>query len=291
VFKKAFNFQHGLKWMEVISTSMVQLCIVLTIFFKKLRYYQRLLFNDAHFNPKLNLMQLLFVTPAMAQEPTTITMAEPIVEETTISIMELMMSGGIGGQLIMLSLLILSVIAVYIFVERFLTIQKASKEDPKFMNAIREHVQKGNLDGARALCLQTDTPVARMVEKGVARIGRPLPDIAAAIENVGKLELYRLETNLASLATISGAAPMLGFLGTVIGMILAFHEMASAGGQVNVGMMASGIYTAMTTTVAGLIVGIMAYLGYNFLVTKVNKVVFMMEATSTAFIDLLHEPA
>ena len=235
-------------------------------------------------------MQLLFITPAYAQEPSTITMAEPVVEETTISIMDLMMSGGIGGQLIMLSLLLLSIVAVYIFVERFLTIQKASKEDSKFMSAIREQVQKGNLDAARSLCLQTDTPVARMLEKGVARIGRPLPDIAAAIENVGKLELYKLESNLATLATISGAAPMLGFLGTVIGMILAFHEMASAGGQVNVGMMASGIYTAMTTTVAGLIVGIMAYLGYNFLVNKVNKVVFMMEASSTAFIDLLHEP-
>lgn len=236
-------------------------------------------------------MHLLFITSAFAQEPSTITMAEPVVEESTISILDLMMSGGIGGQLIMLSLVLLSIVAVYIFVERFLSIQKASKEDPKFINAIREQVQKGNLDAARSLCNQTDTPVARMLEKGVARIGRPLPDIATAIENVGKLELYKLESNLATLATISGAAPMLGFLGTVIGMILAFHEMASAGGQVNVGMMASGIYTAMTTTVAGLIVGIMAYLGYNMLVSKVNKVVFMMEASSTAFIDLLHEPA
>jgi len=235
-------------------------------------------------------MQLLFITPAFAQDPSSLTMAEPIVEEKTLSILDLMMSGGIGGQLIMLSLLILSIIAVYIFVERFLTIQRAGKDDPKFISAIRENVQKGNLDAARSLCLQTDTPVARMLEKGVARIGRPLPDISAAIENVGKLETYKLETNLATLATISGAAPMIGFLGTVIGMILAFHEMANAGGQVNVEMLAGGIYTAMSTTVAGLVVGILAYLGYNVLVTKVEKVVFRMEASSTAFIDLLHEP-
>jgi len=236
-------------------------------------------------------MPSLFITPAFAQESVTLDMAEPITEERTLSIIDLMMSGGVGGQLIMLALLILSIIAVYIFVERWLTIQRAGKENPQFMNSIREHVQKGNLDAARSLCNQTDTPVARMLEKGVARIGRPLNDISAAIENVGKLETYKLETNLATLATISGAAPMIGFLGTVIGMILAFHEMANAGGQVNVEMLASGIYTAMTTTVAGLVVGILAFLGYNVLVTRVEKVVFKMEAGSTAFIDLLHEPA
>jgi biopolymer transport protein ExbB len=240
---------------------------------------------------KQGIMLSMFITPALAQESVTLDMAEPITEEKTLSILELMMSGGVGGQLIMLALLILSFIAVYIFVERWLTIQRAGKQDANFMNSIREHVQKGNLDAARSLCNQTDTPVARMLEKGVSRIGRPLNDISAAIENVGKLETYKLETNLATLATISGAAPMIGFLGTVIGMILAFHEMANAGGQVNVEMLASGIYTAMTTTVAGLVVGIMAFLGYNVLVAKVEKVVFKMEAGSTAFIDLLHEPA
>ncbi len=234
---------------------------------------------------------MLFITPAFAQESVTMDMAEPITEEKTLSIIDLMMSGGIGGQLIMLSLLILSIIAVYIFVERYLTIQRAGKEDPQFMNSIREHVQKGNLDAARGLCNRTNSPVARMLEKGIDRIGRPLNDISAAIENVGKLETYKLESNLATLATISGAAPMIGFLGTVIGMILAFHQMANAGGQINVEMLASGIYTAMTTTVAGLVVGILAFLGYNILVTKVEKVVFQMEAGSTAFIDLLHEPA
>lgn len=236
-------------------------------------------------------MQFLFISPVQAQEAVTLDMAEPIAEEQTLSILELMMSGGVGGQVIMLALLVLSIIAVYIFVERWLTIQRAGKDDEGFMDSIRKHVQKGELDAARTLCNQTNTPVARMLEKGVARIGRPLNDISAAIENVGKLETYKLETNLATLATISGAAPMIGFLGTVIGMILAFHEMANAGGQINVEMLASGIYTAMTTTVAGLVVGIMAFLGYNVLVARVEKVVFKMEAGSTAFIDLLHEPA
>ncbi|MCF8277442.1 MAG: MotA/TolQ/ExbB proton channel family protein [Flavobacteriales bacterium] len=231
----------------------------------------------------------MFITSAMAQQTTMV--PEEIGEEKTISIIELMTSGGLGGQIIMLSLLVLSFIAIYIFVERFLTIRKAGEEDAAFMSAIKDSIQRSDLAAAKALCLRTDSPVARMLEKGISRIGRPLGDISAAVENVGKLETYKLEKNLASLATISGAAPMIGFLGTVIGMILAFHEMAMAGGQVNVEMLAGGIYTAMTTTVAGLVVGIMAYLGYNVLVAKVESVVFKMEARSTEFIDLLHEPA
>lgn len=234
-------------------------------------------------------MNLLFITSALAQG--TVEVPAEAGEEKTLSILELMTSGGIGGQIIMLSLVVLSIIAIYIFVERFLTIKKAGEEDAAFMSAIKENVSKSDLATAKALCVKTDSPVARMLEKGIARIGRPLNDISAAVENVGKLETYKLEKNLATLATISGAAPMIGFLGTVIGMILAFHEMANAGGQVNVEMLAGGIYTAMTTTVAGLVVGIMAYLGYNVLVAKVEKVVFKMEARSTEFIDLLHEPA
>lgn len=233
-------------------------------------------------------MKLMFISTAMAQQTV---VPEEVVEEKTLSILELMMSGGLGGQIIMLSLLVLSIIAIYIFVERWLTIQKAGKEDQAFMNSVKDSIHRGDLSGAKAICMRTDSPVSRMLEKGISRIGRPLPDITAAVENVGKLETYKLEKNLASLATISGAAPMIGFLGTVIGMILAFHEMAIAGGQVNVEMLASGIYTAMTTTVAGLVVGIMAYLGYNVLVARVEKVVFKMEASSTEFIDLLHEPA
>lgn len=233
-------------------------------------------------------MNLMFITTAMAQETM---VPEEIGEEKTISIIELMTSGGLGGNIIMLSLLLLSIAAIYIFVERFLTIRKAGEEDAAFMSAVKDSITKGDLAAAKMHCIKTDSPVARMLEKGISRVGRPLGDISAAVENVGKLETYKLEKNLAALATISGAAPMIGFLGTVIGMILAFHEMAMAGGSVDVEMLAGGIYTAMTTTVAGLVVGIMAYLGYNTLVAKVDGVVFKMEARSTEFIDLLHEPA
>jgi biopolymer transport protein ExbB len=201
-----------------------------------------------------------------------------------------MTSGGIGGQLIMLSLLVLSIIAVYIFSERLGAINRAAKEDVNFMNQIRDFIKDGKLEAGLTLCRNTNTPVARMLEKGISRIGRPLNDIAAAIENTGKLEVYKLERNLATLATVAGAAPMIGFLGTVIGMILAFHKMANAGGQINVEMLSQGIYTAMATTVAGLIVGIVAYIGYNMLVSRVEKVIYKMEARSTEFLDLLHTP-
>lgn len=211
--------------------------------------------------------------------------------EETLSILELITSGGFGGTIIMLALFVLSVIAVYIFIERFLTIKKAAQEDQNFMNEIKDFIHDGKLDAARSLCANTSSPIARMIEKGVNRIGKPLGDIAAAIENTGKLELFKLEKNLATLATISGAAPMIGFLGTVIGMILAFHEMASAGGNIDVEMLAEGIYTAMVTTVAGLVVGIIAYIGYNLLVAKVEKVVFKMEARTTEFMDILNEPS
>lgn len=211
--------------------------------------------------------------------------------EKTLSILELITSGGVGGMIIMFSLFVLSVIAVYIFIERFISIKKASQEDQNFMNQIKDFIHDGKLEAARSLCKNTPTPISRMIEKGVNRIGKPLVDIAAAIENTGKLELYKLEKNLATLATISGAAPMIGFLGTVIGMILAFHQMASAGGNIDVGMLSEGIYTAMVTTVAGLVVGIVAYIGYNLLVAKVEKVVFKMEARSTEFLDILNEPA
>lgn len=215
--------------------------------------------------------------------------AETTVE--TLSILELITSGGVGGILIMITLFILSGIAVYIFVERYITIKKAAQEDLNFMNEIKDFIHDGKLEAARSLCKNTSTPIARMIEKGVNRIGKPLGDIAAAIENTGKLELFKLEKNLATLATISGAAPMIGFLGTVIGMILAFHEMASAGGNIDVEMLAEGIYTAMVTTVAGLVVGIIAYIAYNLLVAKVEKVVFKMEARTTEFLDILNEPA
>lgn len=215
------------------------------------------------------------------------TSQEPV--QKTLSIMELITSGGVGGMVIMSILFLLFSIAIYIFFERYQSISKAGKLDQNFINSIKAQVSAGKLDAAKAMCVSANTPVARMIEKGISRIGRPLKDIAAAIENTGKIEVLQLEKNLALLATISGAAPMIGFLGTVIGMILAFHEMAAAGGQIRVDMLAEGIYTAMTTTVAGLLVGIVSYMSYNVLVTKVNNVVYQMEVSATEFLDLLNE--
>ena len=216
--------------------------------------------------------------------------AEAVPVEKTLSIMELIMGGGVGGQMIMFTLFILSIIAIYIFIERYSAISKASKLDVNFMNNISDYVLNGKLEAAKVLCQQTSTPVSRMIEKGISRIGKPLEDINTAIGNTGKLEVFRLETNVSTLATISGAAPMIGFLGTVIGMIMAFHDMASAGGQLDVELLSKGIYTAMTTTVAGLIVGIFAFIAYNMLVVRVDKVVHQMEANTTEFMDLLNEP-
>lgn len=211
--------------------------------------------------------------------------------EKTLSIWDLMTSGGIGGQLIMISLGLLFFFALYLYFERLMAINAASKIDVNFMNNIKMNILNGKLDAAKMLCAQTNSPVARLTEKGISRIGKPLEDINTAIENAGKLEIYKLEKNVSMLATISGAGPMIGFLGTVIGMILAFHKMASGGGQIEVGALAEGIYTAMTTTVAGLVVGIISFMGYNHLVVKTDKVVHQMEANATDFLDLLNEPS
>ncbi|MBT8255190.1 MAG: MotA/TolQ/ExbB proton channel family protein [Bacteroidia bacterium] len=216
---------------------------------------------------------------------------EPEVTEKTLSIMELLMNGGVGGQVIIGVLFILLFVAVYIYFERVFAIRSASKLDRNFMNQIKDHVSTGNIQGAKSLCIQQDSPVARLTEKGISRIGSPLEDINTAIENAGRLEVYKLEKNVSILATIAGAAPMIGFLGTVIGMVLAFHQLASSSGQAEMGTLAEGIYTAMTTTVAGLIVGIIAYMGYNHLVVRTDKVVHQMEATAVDFLDLLNEPA
>jgi biopolymer transport protein ExbB len=211
-----------------------------------------------------------------------------IVEEKTLSILELITSGGTGGNLIMITLGVLSIISVYLFIERYTTLKKASRKDSGFLNSIKNYIQDDDVKAAKTLCKNTDTSISRMLEKGIDRIDKPMTDISAAIENQGKLEVYVLENNLANLATIAGAAPMIGFLGTVIGMIVAFHEMASAGGNIDIEMLSKGIYTAMVTTVAGLVVGIIAYIAYNVLVTKVEKVVFLLETTTTDFMDLLH---
>lgn len=223
----------------------------------------------------------------MAQDPA---IGDIMSEEKTLSVMDLIFSGGTGSILIISVLFIMLFVALYIYFERIFAIKAASKIDSNFMNQIRDHVTNGKLEAAKLLCAQTDSPVARLTEKGVSRIGKPLDDINTAIENAGTLEVYKLEKNVSVLATVAGAAPMIGFLGTVIGMILAFHEMATSGGQAEMGSLASGIYTAMTTTVAGLIVGIIAYIGYNHLVNRTDKVVHKMEANAVEFLDLLNEP-
>ncbi len=217
-------------------------------------------------------------------------MAAELSEEKTLSVIDLIINGGAASSIIVIVLFVLLFVALYIYFERTFAITAASKIDKNFMNQIRDHVMSGKLEAAKLLCAQTDSPVARLTEKGVARIGKPLDDINTAIENAGTLEVYKLEKNVNILATVAGAAPMIGFLGTVIGMILAFHEMASSGGQAEMGSLASGIYTAMTTTVAGLIVGIIAYIGYNHLVNRTDKVVHKMEANAVEFLDLLNEP-
>ena len=210
--------------------------------------------------------------------------------EKTLSIIDIIFNGGAGSVFIMGLLFVLLAVALYIYFERLFAIKAAAKIDANFMNQIKDYISNGKIDAAKSLCAQTDSPVARLTLKGVSRIGKPLDDINTAIENAGTLEVYKLEKNVSVLATVAGAAPMIGFLGTVIGMILAFHEMATSGGQAEMGALASGIYTAMTTTVGGLVVGIIAYIGYNHLVNMTNKVVHSMEANAVDFLDLLNEP-
>ncbi|MEQ9426874.1 MAG: MotA/TolQ/ExbB proton channel family protein [Cyclobacteriaceae bacterium] len=206
--------------------------------------------------------------------------------DETISVLDLLMQGGY----MMVPLLLLSIAAVYIFVERLLTIKQASKTPDDFKEKIRNRVIQGDINGAKMICSETDSPIAKMIEKGLSRIGSPLKNIETSIENIGKIEIYRLEKNLNILATISGAAPMLGFLGTVLGMIQAFIAIAQEEGSVSPKLLSSGIYEAMVTTAAGLFVGILAYLGYNYLVARVQKIIHQMEYNSIDFLDVLQEP-
>ena len=219
------------------------------------------------------------------QEPT------PLQTEKTLSLLALIQNGGVGGQVIIGLLFLLLLVVIYIYFERLFAIRAAVKVTPNFMPQIRSFVMNGKLEGAQQLCIQENIPVSRLIAKGLSRIGRPLEDINTAIENAGRLEVYQLEKNISILATISGAAPMLGFLGTVIGMILSIFEISNAGGNIDMQLLADGLYTAMTTTVAGLIVGIVGYISYNHLVVKINKVVYQMESSSLEFLDLLNEPA
>ncbi len=216
-------------------------------------------------------------TPAVSEE----------VVDNSISAIDLAIKGG----WVMAILGVLFIIAIYIFFERYMALKNAAKEDTNFMNRIKDYIYDGKIESATSLCQSANNPVARMIEKGISRLGRPLNDINTTIENAGSLEVSKLEKNLATLATISGGAPMIGFLGTVIGMIRAFYDMAQAGSNIDVSLLSGGIYTAMVTTVGGLIVGIIAYFAYNYLVARVDKVVHKMEARTTEFMDILNEPA
>ena len=213
--------------------------------------------------------------------------AVPMQQEMKLSLIDMASKGG----WLMIVLLILSIMAIYIFGNKWWMIRKAGKIDRNFMKDIRDMIHEGKIKSALALCQKYDSPVARLVEKGIERIGRPLPDIQAAVENMGNVEVARLEKGLPMLATISGGAPMIGFLGTVTGMIRAFFEMANAGNNIDITLLSGGIYEAMVTTVGGLFVGIIAYFGYNFLTSQISNLVFKMERTTIEFIDMLHEPA
>jgi len=232
----------------------------------------------------LNLLFIQGAQGAIATSDIAVKTAKAAVE---LSFFDLAMKGG----WIMIPIIGLGIVALFIFGERYYTIRKASKIDSNFMDQIKSLIHRGKVDDALMLCRSADTPVARMIEKGISRIGRPLNDVNTAIENVGNLEVSKLEKGFPALASVSGGAPMLGFLGTVMGMVQAFYNMSTAGSNVDVTILSGGIYLAMVTTVAGLIVGITAYFAYNILVAKVDSVVFKMEATTSEFMDLLHEPA
>ena len=207
--------------------------------------------------------------------------------EKTLSYLELASKGG----WLMVVLLILSIIAIYIFGSKWWMISKASKVNKNFIKNIRALIHDGKTRSAIELCRKYDNPTARLIEKGIERIGRPLEDIQAAVENMGNVEIARLEKGLPMLATIAGGAPMIGFLGTVTGMITAFFEMANAGNNIDITLLSGGIYEAMVTTVGGLFVGIIAYFGYNYLTSQISNLVFKMENTTIEFIDMLHEPS
>ena len=205
----------------------------------------------------------------------------------SLSLWDLCLSGG----WIMIALAVLLLVGVYIAIERAIIVAKASRQDETFMKRIRDYIHDGEIDAAKELCRNSDTPYGRLIGKGISRIGRPMNDVLVTIENTGNMEIASLSKGLPWLATIAGAAPMLGFLGTVIGMVESFYAIAASGNSAQIGDFAGGIYTALVTTVAGLIVGIVAMFAYNYLVARVNKVMNMLEARTMEFMDLLNEPA
>ena len=237
-------------------------------------------------------MNILLSLQAVAQQaaeqmPDLTAVAETAATEAEMNVIDLAFKGG----WIMIVLLLLSLMAVYVFIQRFIVIKRAGKEDETFMNKIKDYIHEGKVESAINLCRSINTPSARMIEKGITRLGRPMNDVLVAIENVGNLEVAKLEKGFPLIATTASGAPMLGFLGTVTGMVRAFFDMANAGTNVDVALLSGGIYEALVTTVGGLIVGIIALFGYNYLVSQVDNVVNKMEARTMEFMDLLNEPA
>lgn len=211
---------------------------------------------------------------------------DAVSQAPSLSFFDMAMKGG----WLMIPLVLLLFLAIYIFIERLLVLKKATQDDPSFMDRIKDYIQAGNMDSAIKLCKKTQTPSSRMIEKGITRIGRPLGDVQIAIENVGNVEVAKLEKGLNVLASAAGGAPMIGFLGTVMGMVQAFYDMSTAGSNVDITILSSGIYVAMVTTVAGLIVGISAYFAYNYLVSRIKRIMDKLESKTMEFMDLLHEP-
>jgi len=233
----------------------------------------------------MNLMLFLQATTSLAPAVTAVT--EPVPVQVEMNLWEMAKFGGP----IMIILAVMFAFGVYLFIERLVTLKQASKEDNSFMNRIRDYIYEGKIESAVKLCHDTHTPTARMVEKGISRLGRPMSDVLVAIENVGNMEIAKLEKGLVIMASISGGAPMLGFLGTVTGMVLTFFNMAqNASGTVQLNDLSEGMYQAMVTTVGGLIVGILAYFAYNYLVSRVDSVVRILESKTMEFLDLLNEP-
>ena len=230
---------------------------------------------------------MIFSLLQTAADTTALMQTAAVQQEMKLSLIDLASKGG----WLMIVLLLLSFIAIYIFGNKWWMIRKAGQIDRNFMKDIRDYIHEGKIKSAIDLCQKYDSPIARLVEKGIERIGRPLQDIQTAVENTGDVEVSRLEKNLPMLATIAGGAPMIGFLGTVTGMIQAFFKMSTAGNNIDITLLSGGIYEAMVTTVGGLFVGIIAYFGYNFLTSQISNLVFKMERTTIEFIDMLHEPS
>lgn len=232
----------------------------------------------------MNLLTLLLQTTDTLATPPVLT---PVETASGLNLWDLACKGGI----IMIPLLLLSLLSIYIFVERLQVIRRAAREDNSFMERIKDYIHEGNIDSALKLCKKTNTPYARLIAKGISRLGRPMNDVLVAIENVGNIEIAKLEKGFPWLATTAAGAPMIGFLGTVTGMVRAFYNMASAGNNADISTLSGGIYEALVTTVAGLIVGIIALFAYNYLVSRVDGVMNQLESKTMEFMDLLNEPA